>query len=54
MNIPTADLAALALAAVLLTSLVRQTPQQFLRRLWSPPGHRHSHEHEHRHGHTSQ
>ena len=47
------DLAALTLAALLLISLVRQTPQQFLRRLWSPPGHHHSHEHSHRHSHTS-
>jgi len=50
------DAAALALAALLLLSLARQTPQQFLRRLWSPPGtadphaHAHSHAHSHAHG----
>lgn len=47
------DAAALALAALLLLSLARQTPQQFLRRLWSPPGtadpHAHAHSHAHRH-----
>lgn len=41
----TSAAAALTLALVLLVSLVRQTPQQFLRRLWSPPGHAHAHAH---------
>ena len=56
------DAAALALASLLLLSLARQTPQQFLRRLWSPPrpaprsggsvaadGHSHAHSHSHSH-----
>lgn len=41
----TSAAAALTLAIALLVSLVRQTPQQFLRRLWSPPGHAHAHGH---------
>ena len=41
----TSAAAALTLALILLVSLVRQTPQQFLRRLWSPPGHAHAHAH---------
>ena len=58
--LPTAaeDIALFTLAALLLASLVRQTPQQFLRRLWRPTdltphahGHDHNHEHGHEHGH---
>lgn len=52
------DAAALALASLLLLSLARQTPQQFLRRLWSPPGsaapggHSHAQPHSHSHSHS--
>jgi len=49
---PAGDLALFTLAALLLASLVRQTPQQFLRRLWQPDlaqdhGHDHDHDHDH-------
>ncbi len=54
------DIAVFTLAALLLASLVRQTPQQFLRRLWRPTdptahahdhGHDHNHDHDHDHDH---
>jgi len=44
------DLALAALLALMLASLLRQTPQQFLRRLWVREGQDHHEHHEH-HGH---
>ena len=52
LSAPAGDIALVTLAALLLASLVRQTPQQFLRRLWHPDlGHDHDHDHDPGHDH---
>jgi len=46
---PAQHIALVTLAALLLASLVRQTPQQFLRRLWLPAAKLTTHGHDHDH-----